>query len=57
MAVPIDGNLHRFADDLPQLLGSAAARMAWLHGGEVLQRERETRWGKMSSSGRLERGS
>jgi hypothetical protein len=41
MAVPIDGNLHRFADDLPQLLGSAAARMAWLHGGEVLHRERD----------------
>jgi hypothetical protein len=39
MVVPIDGNLHRVADDLPQLLCSAAVRMAWLHGGKVLQRE------------------
>jgi hypothetical protein len=43
MAVPVDGNLHRLADDLPQHPGSAAARMAWLHGGEVLQRERDER--------------
>jgi hypothetical protein len=43
MAIPINGNLHHLAEDLPQLSGSAAARMAWLHGGEVLQRERDER--------------
>jgi hypothetical protein len=52
MEVPIYGNLHRIAG---YLLCSAAARKVWLHGGEVLQREREMRWGKISSNGRLER--
>jgi hypothetical protein len=39
MGFPIDGNLHRVADDLLQLACSVVMRKAGLHGGEVLQRE------------------
>jgi hypothetical protein len=34
---PIDGNLHRVADDLLRLGCSATTREAGFHGGEVLR--------------------
>jgi hypothetical protein len=36
---PIDDNLHCVANDLLQLVCSAVASKAGLHGGEVMQQE------------------
>jgi hypothetical protein len=39
MAVPINDNLHRLAEDLPKISSSTTVEMARLHGEDILHDE------------------